>query len=68
MHTDARRAHLLRGPMLVIRDEINPGSGDLASAADSFRIAAEMTAPDDPQYAARQQNLASIQRLVDRSQ
>ena len=60
-----RRAHLLLGPMLVTRDEVNPGSADLAAALDSYRTIVELTDTDDPQYEARLRNLRRAQQLVD---
>ncbi len=60
-----RRAHLLLGPMLVTRDEVDPGSADLAAALDSYRTIVELTDTDDPQYEARLRNLRRAQQLVD---
>lgn len=60
-----RRAHLLLGPVLVTRDEITPGTDDLAAALVSYRTVVELTDADDPQYEARVLNLRRAQQVID---
>ncbi|RSM39903.1 hypothetical protein DMB66_57770 [Actinoplanes sp. ATCC 53533] len=60
-----RRAHLLLGPMLVTRDEVNPGFEDITAALGSYRTVVELTDTDDLQYEARLLNLRRAQQLAD---
>ena len=58
------RAHKVRAPMLMTRDELTPGSTDLTAAAESFGALVELTAPDDPAYGRHQANLAAVRSLL----
>lgn len=58
------RAHKLRGPALVTRDEIRPGTGDLARTTASFQALVDLTDPADPQHADLQHRLAGARRLL----
>jgi hypothetical protein len=60
----AIRAHQLRAPMLAHRDELQPGTVDLAEAGESFRALVELTHPDDPQHADYRRRLAMVQQLL----
>lgn len=59
-----RRAHQLLGPILVTRDEVVPGCGDLEAAVASFRKVVELTDADDPQYPAYLAKLRTAEHLV----
>lgn len=57
-------AHKVRAPMLMIRDELTPGSTDLAAAVQSFAALVDLTPPDHPEYGRHQANLARVRTLL----
>lgn len=66
-HDITRRAHLLLGPLLITRDELNAGSDDLIAALNSYRIVVDLTDTDDPLFETRLENLRRAQQLVGNS-
>lgn len=62
-----RRAHKLRGPILVGLGEIEPGCGALHQAVESFARIVELTEPTDVAYDYHRLRLADAQRLLDRA-
>lgn len=58
------RAHKVRAPMLMTRDELTPGSTDLAAAAQSFAALVDLTGPEHPDYGRHQANLENVRTLL----
>lgn len=59
------RAHKLRAPMLMERDELRPGA-DLHAAEQSFQAIVDLTPPGHPTLADTKQRLAATQMLLRR--
>lgn len=59
------RAHKLRAPMLIERDELAPGA-DLHAAEQSLQTIVDLTQPGDPARAYTQQRLTAVQELLRR--
>jgi hypothetical protein len=59
------RAHKLRGPMLMERDDFAPGT-DLGAAEQSFQAIVDLTPPGHPTLADTKQRLAATRKLLRR--
>ncbi|MDQ7907593.1 hypothetical protein RB614_24025 [Phytohabitans sp. ZYX-F-186] len=62
------RAHKIRAPMLMTRDELTPDSTDLVAAAVSFAALVDLTPHDHPEYRRHRANLEKMQHLLHTTQ
>ncbi|MFI5497106.1 hypothetical protein [Actinoplanes sp. NPDC051859] len=59
-----RRAHQLRGPMMIDLDELDPHCDALQSAAESFHTLADLCDPGDPAAEEYRSRVRAVERLT----